>query len=249
MASVLTADAPAEIRIFPDADGAARAAAAHIESLIAARTSSGEDFSLALSGGNTPRPLYRRLAADYRDRIPWARVNIFWSDERYVPHDDPRSNYRMARETLLDHVPVSPGHVYPMPTEPANPDEAAWRYERTLRANFSGARSSFDLILLGIGSDGHTASLFPNSPALDETQRCVVVAAAPVEPKVRLTFTLPALNRADTVFFVVTGADKAPALRRIVKDSPDPHLCPAAGVRPPRGTVIWWVDAAAASTL
>ena len=249
MASGLTVDAAADVRIFPDPDAVARAAATHLASLLAAKTASGACCSLVLSGGETPRRLYRCLAEEYREHVPWAHVNIFWSDERYVSHDDPRSNYRMARETLLDHVPVSPGHVYPMPTDPDNPDEAARRYEETLRANFSGARSWFDLILLGIGSDGHTASLFPNSPALDETQRCVVVAAAPVEPKVRLTFTPPALNRADTVFFVVTGADKAPALRRIVKDSPDPHLCPAAGVRPPRGTIIWWVDAAAASAL
>jgi len=242
VASGLTADAAADVRIFPDPDAVARAVAVHLTSLIEAKTAGGGSFFLALSGGRTPRALYQCLAADYRDRIPWALVNIFWSDERYVPHDDPRSNYGMARETLLDHVPVSAGRVHPMPTDPADPDEAARRYERTLPR-------VFDLVLLGIGSDGHTASLFPGSPTLDEPERRVVVASAPIEPQVRLTLTLGALNGSDTVFFVVTGANKAPALRRIVKDSPDYHLCPAVGVRPRGGTVIWWVDAAAAAAL
>ena len=237
MASGLT-----DVRVFPDADAVARAAAARIASLIAAKTAGGGSFFLALSGGRTPRALYQCLAEDYHDRIPWARVNIFWSDERYVPYGDPRSNYRMAKETLLDRVPVPEQQVHPMPTEPADPDEAARRYERALP-------QSFDLVLLGIGSDGHTASLFPGSPALDQSERWVVVSVAPVEPRVRLTLTLSVLNRADSVFFVVTGADKTAALRRIVKDSPDYHLCPAVGVRPRGGTVIWWVDAAAALAL
>jgi 6-phosphogluconolactonase len=229
------------LRIFPDPQSVAREAAARIHSLIVAKTAGG-GFSLALSGGNTPRLLYQRLAEDYRDRIPWARVHIYWSDERYVPHDDPRSNYRTARETLLDHVPVPPACVHPMPTDAADPDQAARRYERVLPP-------SFDLVLLGMGSDGHTASLFPGSSALDETRRRVVASEAPVEPRVRLTLTLPALNGAEAVFFLVTGADKAPAVRRIAMESPDPRACPAAGVRPRRGAVVWWVDAAAASAL
>ena len=242
MASGLTADTAADIRVFADPDAVARAAAAHLASLIEAKTAGGRRVSLALSGGETPRRLYRCLAEEYREQVPWTRVNIFWGDERYVAHDDPRSNYRMAKETLLDRVPVPKQQVHPMPTEQADPDEAARRYERVLP-------QSVDLVLLGIGSDGHTASLFPGSPALDESERSVVVATAPTEPNVRLTLTLAALNRAETVFFVVTGTDKAPAVRRIIKYSPDPHVCPAAGVRPPGGTVIWWLDAAAASAL
>ena len=231
------------LRVFPDPPTVARAAAARLASLIAAKTSRGLTFSLALSGGTTPRPLYRHLADAYRDRIAWALVDIYWSDERYVPHDDPRSNYRMARETLLDHVPVTPARVHSIPTGPADPDEAARRYERLLPP-------SLDLVLLGIGRDGHTASLFPGSAALGETRRRVVaVADAPVEPRRRLTLTFPALNDAQAVFFLVTGADKAEALRRIVAEAADVHVCPAAGVRPRHGTVLWWVDAAAASGL
>lgn len=251
MASGLThGPSPApDVRIFPDADAVARAVAAHLASLIAAKTPGGESFSLALSGGETPRRLYRYLAEAYREVVPWAHVNIFWSDERYVPHDDPRSNYGMARETLLDHLPVSAGRVHPMPTEPSNPDDAAWRYERLLRRHFAREWPRFDLMLLGMGADGHTASLFPGSSVLDELERWVVVSHAPGDTTVRLTLTPPLLNHAATVFFLVTGADKANTLRRTVMESPDPHLYPAAGVRPPKGTVIWWVDAAAASGL
>lgn len=237
------AGAVVDVRVLPDAVAVAREAAAHIAALIAAKTAAGGGFSLALSGGRTPRLLYQCLAEDYRDRIPWAHVNIFWSDERYVPHDEPGSNYLMAKETLLAHVPVSPARVHPMPTDLVDPDEAARQYERVLPP-------SCDLVLLGIGSDGHTASLFPGSPALDERQRRVAVeCAAPVEPRVRLTLTFQALNQAGNAFFVVTGADKAPALRRILRDSPDYRQCPAVGVRPLGGTVIWWLDTAAASAL
>lgn len=230
------------LRVFGDPATVAREAAAQIQSLIAEKTNGGRGVSLALSGGSTPRVLYRCLAEDYRDSLPWARIDIYWSDERYVPHNDPRSNYRTAREMLLDHVPVSPARVHPMPTDLADPDEAARRYEAILPP-------SFDLVLLGLGGDGHTASLFPGSGALDETRRLVVASEAPVEPRVRLTLTFPALNGAEAIFFLVTGADKAPAMRRIAKESPNPRVCPAAGVRPLRGTVVWWIDGAAASQL
>lgn len=202
--------------------------------------------SLALSGGNTPRSLYGLLSSQFRDRIPWAKVHVFWGDERYVPLDDSRSNYRMARETLLDAVPCPPGNVHPMPTELPDPDVAARDYEKTLRSHFLKDWPRFDLVFLGLGEEGHTASLFPESPALEETRRWVVAVKVPAEPPLRLTLTLPALTQAANVYFLVTGSNKAQALHHVLYGSPDPKNYPASGVRLAQGTVIWWVDREAA---
>lgn len=149
------------IRVFPDPDALSRAVSEHLAAQIAARSAGGANVALVLSGGNTPSTLYRCLAEDYRDRIPWARMNIFWSDERYVPHDDPHSNYRMARETLLDGVPVPGANVHWMPTHFVDPEDAARAYEDELRQHFGLPVPRFDVILLGMGADGHTVSLFP----------------------------------------------------------------------------------------
>ncbi len=188
-----------------------RAAEAAVRTINESVQSNGS-FSLALAGGNTPRTLYRLLSSQFRDRIPWTKVQVFWGDERYVPLDDPRSNYRMARESLLDAVPCPAENVHPMPTELRDPDVAARDYEKTLRGYFSKDWPRFDLVLLGIGEEGHTASLFPGSPALEETRRGVVAVKAPVEPPQRLTLTLPALTHAANVYFLVSGSNKAQAL-------------------------------------
>ena len=174
-------------------------------------------------------------------------MHVFWGDERYVPLGDPHSNYRMARETLLDAVPCPPGNVHPMPTELSGPDTAARDYEETLRNYFSRDWPRFDLVFLGIGEEGHTASLFPGSPALEETKRWVVAVKVQAEPPRRLTLTLPALSHAANVYFLVTGSNKAQALRNILNRSPDPKNYPASGVRLSQGTVIWWVDREAAA--
>ena len=204
---------------------------------------------LALTGGRTPRALYTLLASTYRDQIPWAHVLVYWGDERYVPPDDADSNYGMARETLLNHVPCPAGNIHPMPTSFASPDAAARDYERTLREQFDTAWPQFDLLLLGLGAEGHTASLFPGSPALDETTRWVVAVQAPAAPPVRLTLTLPALVHAASIHVLAAGAEKATALHRALTDPPDPHTCPASAIRSAEGTVTWWVDRAAASQL
>jgi 6-phosphogluconolactonase len=206
-------------------------------------------FSLALAGGTTPRALYRLLAAGHRDQIAWDQVHVFWSDERYVPADDPRSNYQMARGVWLDRVPIPAQNVHPMPTDFSDPDAAARAYETTLRAHFPGPWPRFDVILLGLGADGHTASLFPGSPALDERERWVVVVRAPIEPSLRLTLTLPVLNHAAAVWFLVSGADKTPALQQTLEGGSAVRSHPAVGVRPEGGAVIWWVDEAAARLL
>ena len=203
--------------------------------------------SLVLSGGNTPRTLYGLLASEFRDQIPWAHVHVFWGDERYVPPDDPDSNYRMAKETLLDHVPCPAGNVHPMPTHFPSADAAARDYENTLRNYFGTDWPHFDLSLLGLGEEGHTASLFPGSPALGELTRWVVAVETPADPPLRLTLTLPALTRAANIYVLVAGSKKASALHHVLTGVPDPNTYPAAGVRLAEGTLIWWVDREAAA--
>ena len=204
--------------------------------------------SLVLSGGSTPIPFHRLLATTHRDRIPWSHVEVFWGDERYVPHDDVRSNYRMARETLLDLVPCPAANIHPMPTHFADPDAAARDYQATLERYWSGREPQLDLVLLGMGPDGHTASLFPGSVALQETKRLVVAATGPAESPRRLTLTYPALARSAHAHFLVSGSDKAASLPHVFSGA-DHTLYPAAGVRPSHGWVVWWLDRDAASAL
>lgn len=239
----------ADVRVFPDADalslGAAEAVAEGIANAVRARGR----CSLVLSGGSTPRPLYALLASRFRDRIPWAHVHVFWGDERYVPHGDPQSNYRMAAAALLDHVPCPAENVHPMPTHPAVPDDAARAYEATLRSYFAGGSPQFDVVLLGLGRDGHTASLFPQSPALRERSRWVVAVSAPAVPPVRLTVTVPALSASDHIHVLVAGGDKAHALHEVLSGDADPGIVPAAALERVGGSVVWWVDRAAAAGL
>jgi 6-phosphogluconolactonase len=237
-----------ELRIVPLASLGAQAAQACAEHLRAAAGAAGR-ATVALSGGQTPRRLYEALAAHHAADVPWARVHLFWGDERYVPHNDPLSNYRLARESLLARIPIPDANVHAVPTGAADPAEAAGAYEALLRRYFPGVWPRFDLILLGMGPDGHTASLFPGTPVLQEDRRWVREVRAPVAPPVRLTLTLPVLNRAAVVFFLVTGADKAETLRRVWTDASDPPAYPAAAVRPQEGRVVWWVDPPAAARL
>lgn len=234
-------------RVFPDVNELSlRAAEAAVETINGAVRASGK-CSLVLSGGNTPRPLYGLLASRFRDQIPWTQVHVFWADERYVPPGDPLSNYRMAKEALLDHVPCPAANVHPMPTHSSTPDAAARDYEMTLRSYFAGKPPHFDLVLLGLGPEGHTASLFPGSLALEEPTRWVLAVTVPAEPPWRLTLTLPVLTRAAHTYFLVTGSNKTLALRHVLSGTADAHTYPAAGVRPTQGTVIWWVDREAAA--
>lgn len=236
-----------DLRVYADlADMSRRAAETVVDTINDAIQAVGT-CSIVLAGGNTPRTLYRLLASEFRPQIPWANVQVFWGDERYVPPEDSRSNYRMAREALLDHVPCPPANIHPMPTHFPSADAAAREYERTLRNRFVEEWPRFDMVLLGLGDDGHTASLFPGSLALAERTRWVVAAQAPVEPRVRLTLTLPALTRARAVFVVVAGATKAEALQHVLEGAGDLIKYPAAGVRLAKGSVIWWADREAAA--
>src|SRR5688572_20169772 len=236
-----------DVRVAADVDAlSARAAAAAVDIINAAVAAHGR-CSLALSGGDTPRGLHRLLASRHRDHIPWARVHVFWGDDRYVPAGDPESNYRMARETLLDHVPCPAENIHAMPTHISPAATAAATYDQVLKDYFrEGNGPAFDLNILGIGADAHTASVFPASPAVDERERWVMDVQTSAAIPTRLTLTLPAISRSANIHVLVAGAGKAIALRQALAADADPHRYPASGIRRGRG-VVWWVDRAAAS--
>jgi 6-phosphogluconolactonase len=198
--------------------------------------------AIALAGGETPRAAYRRLATA---PVEWARCDLFWGDERCVAADDERSNYRAARLALLDAVPAQ---AHPIECA-GDPEAAARRYEAALRAHFGGGPCRFDLVLLGLGADGHTASLFPGSAAAAERERWVVPVRVAGQPYARVTLTARAINAARTVLFLVSGAAKAPALHRVLEGPRDAAPAPAQLVHPEEGRVVWLVDEDAAHLL
>lgn len=198
-----------------------------------------------LAGGSTPKAAYGILARDYADRIDWNNVHVFFGDERNVPPDHEDSNYRMARETLLNQIRV--GSVHRMRCE-LPPDEAATAYEQELRGFFGEELPRFDLILLGVGGDGHTASLFPETPALEVTDRWVVDNPVPKLDTARITLTVPVINAARRIAFLVAGEDKAEALEEILEGDADPRKYPARLIQPPGGP-DWMLDRAAARLL
>ena len=205
-------------------------------------------FVVALSGGSTPRRTYEILGRDpIRKLVPWQETHVFWGDERCVAAADPQNNARMARQALLNHVPVPPGQVHPMVCG-RSPRRSAETYETLLRSFFTGCAPRFDLILLGLGENGHTASLFPGSPVLEERQRWVSEVYVAEERLHRLTLTAPVINQAKCVVFLVSGAGKAPMLREVLEGSPDPHIIPASLIIP-EGRLIWLVDRDAARLL
>jgi len=201
-------------------------------------------FTVALSGGSTPRRMYEMLADDpFRDRIPWDRVHVFWGDERCVPLDHADSNYRMANEVLLSKVPIPPGNVHRIKGE-LEPEHAAVRYEAELRT-LLGPGGRLDLVLLGVGNDGHTASLFPGTTSLQERERSAVAVYVHSLQSWRVTLTLPTLNAARNVIFLVSGSGKASVLARIRARDPSP----AGMIRPVQGQLTWLIDRAAARNL
>ena len=209
-------------------------------------------FTIALSGGSTPKNLYTLIAANASASLPWDRMFFFWGDERHVPPDDPDSNYRMAKETLLSKVAIPPANIFRIPAENPDASAAADAYEQTLRKFFAvtpGEFPRFDLILLGIGPDGHTASLFPETAALRETSRLVVANWVEKLQTNRITFTLPVLNAARSVAFLVSGTDKAAVLHEVLEGSGPAEKYPSKLVQPSQGKLIWFVDRAAASQL
>jgi len=209
-------------------------------------------FTIALSGGSTPKSLFNLLATNARTTLPWDKMFFFWGDERHVPPTDPDSNYRMADESMLSKIPVKPENIFRIPAE--NPDAAAAAdtYEKTLQRFFSlqpGQFPRFDLILLGMGPDGHTASLFPGSAGLQENSRLVIANWVEKFKTSRLTFTYPVLNAAACLAFLVSGTDKAPALHEVLESDAPGEQYPAKLVHPTDGKLIWLLDRAAASQL
>lgn len=237
------------LQIYADKEAISRQVALATIELIKATLAERPRFSIALAGGSTPRMLYSMLASEFKQEIPWDKLLIFWGDERYVSHDHEKSNYRMAREAMLDHVDTPASQIFPMPTQPTNPRDAAESYAVTLKEALAPCDDRFDLVLLGMGDDGHTASLFPGSPALQEEDRTVLAAPAPVDPKQRITLTYPILNKSRNVFFLVAGEDKAPGLLCAMSRPSEITECPSGRVVPTDGNLIWFVDEAASRLL
>ena len=239
----------AEIVVVADAGGLAREAAGRFVRLAQEAVQARGRFSVALAGGGTPRGLYERLGEmPYRDQVPWPQVHLFWGDERRVPPDDPGSNYHLAAETFLPRVPLPPDNVHRMEGE-LEPEAAVRAYRRVLEDFFCGPRPRFDLVLLGLGSDGHTASLFPGAEVLEEKAETVAAVEADYEgrPAGRLTLTLPAINAARHVLFLVAGEGKATIVREVL-EGPTGRL-PAQRVAPHAGQLTWLLDVGAAGAL
>lgn len=239
-------DMTASVEIAATPSELTRLASDRLVALIQQQLAHQDRFRLALAGGNTPKPVYEALAqAD----LPWERLEIFWGDERFVPPTHPESNQRMARLAWLDRVPIPAENIYPMPTEGDDPEHCAQQYEADLQRAFglaAGEWPLFDLILLGLGDDGHTASLFPHTAALQVQDRLVTVGDRQGQP--RLTLTVPVLNAARQVWFLVAGASKVEALGHIFAPEDDAQTWPARLVHP-QGDLLWLLDAAAASGL
>jgi 6-phosphogluconolactonase len=240
----------ANVTVYPDRQRFVEGAAAFIAGLAVESIAAHGRFTIALAGGNTPRPVYARLAAaDHAERIDWSKVHVFFSDERCVPPDDPASNYRMAREALLDHVPLPTNNIHRVRGE-EDPTLAALAYEQELQALFGTAPApAFDLICLGMGDDGHTASLFPGTAALRERERWVVAQYVAVALAWRVTFTAAFINAARHVAFLVEGAEKSETLRRVLEGAYQPDVLPAQLIQPISGQAHWLVDAAVATRI
>ena len=234
------------IRVLPDRGAMRAAAAEHIVAFMQQQLTTQDRFTIALAGGGTPRPVYEHLATTYRDAIPWERVHLFWGDERYVPHDAPASNARMVRDSLLSDAPIPDSNIHPMPTGGGDPRADAATYEDTLH-DFFPDDATFDLVLLGLGDDGHTASLFPTddwATSSDDALPWVRAVEAPprYDVRTRLSLTLPAINRAHSAFFLVAGASKHDAATAVLQ-ARDRSL-PPTHVRP-RQELVWFLDEAA----
>jgi 6-phosphogluconolactonase len=206
-------------------------------------------FTIALAGGSTPKSLYRLLAgAEFKDKIDWQRVIFFFGDERYVPPTDAESNFRMVSENLFDLLGIPSENIFMWPTGEATPQIAADKYEDTLRSFFE-ASGRLDLALLGMGADGHTASLFPFTPALRANSRLAVSNWVEKFATYRLTMTFTMINSAANIIFLVAGEEKAPAVKEILEGEYNPEKCPAQGIDPEDGNLYWLVDKAAAGRL
>ncbi len=237
------------IRVFPTAEDLARQAATSFVEQAAASIAARGRFSIALSGGTTPRIIFCVLASpEFASHVDWSRVHFFWGDERAVPPENPESNFRLAYEHLLQPLDISPKNIHRIEGE-FPPAEAAARYDAHLTAFFGAEPRRFDLIHLGLGEDGHTASLFPHTTALDDPEARVVANEVPQRQTTRITFTAALINAARAVEFFVTGAGKASVLREVLLGADQKHHYPSQMICPTDGTLTWFVTADAAAQL
>jgi 6-phosphogluconolactonase len=244
---------PPTIRLFPDAEAVSRGAADEFVRVAREAVAARGRFVVTLSGGSTPKRMFEMLAEPpYRGQVDWSKVHVFWGDERSVPPDHRDSNYRMAHEAMLGKLPIPAAQVHRIEAERADRDAAARDYQAVIARTFgvdpAGEPPAFDLVLLGMGPDGHTASLFPHTAALSETKRWAVVNFVPKFNTDRVTLTLPILNRAREVLFLVAGADKTAPLAEVLEGPPDPTRLPSQQIRP-TGALVWFVDRLAAAKL
>jgi 6-phosphogluconolactonase len=240
--------------VEPDAASLARRAAQYFVEMAGEAVADRGRARIAISGGSTPKATFALLAdpaQPWRDRMPWQRLELFWVDERAVPPDHPDSNYRMTREVLLDHVPIHPDQIHRMEGE-LDPEVAAARYETVLKNSFrldGGETPRFDLVALGMGPDGHTASLFPHTQALQEKSRLVTANHVPQMNTWRITLTWPVINRGASVFFLVGGADKGQILNEVITGPREPERLPSQLIRPSSGILTLILDEGAAALL
>ncbi len=240
-----------ELLIYPTPMAASRAFADRVARISEIAMAVRDRFIIALAGGSTPRMAYDLLSSEFARVVDWGTTYVFWGDERCVPPESPLSNLRMARDTLLNHVRIPLDHMHRIHGE-YEPEQAASTYEQELRRFFEsrGTRGPrFDALLLGLGTDGHVASLLPGSPALDVHDRWVTTAQRPDEPFGRVTLTFPAINSAANILFLVTGPDKAEVVARVIHNDQSQGTLPAHRVAPTSGSVIWVLDEDAASAL
>ncbi len=241
-----------QIAIYEDVAALATVAAQHIVERAQAAVAARGHFFIALSGGSTPKHVYQCLAAEpLSAQMPWEQTYVFFGDERAVPSDSSLSNFRMACDSLLKQVPIPDDHVKPILGQGHDLDAAAQHYARIVRSFVPGQTPRFDLVLLGMGPDGHTASLFPHSPALTATDELVVATpVAPLEPHVqRITFTTALINAAAEIVFLVAGADKAQTLAAVLEGVSEPDRLPSQSIAPSNGDLRWMIDGAAAQEL
>jgi 6-phosphogluconolactonase len=248
-----------ELHVFKNADELSQAVAKWMADCIAATLKRSDRFTIALSGGSTPKLLHKILAAaPYKDQIDWSKLHIFWGDERDVPFEDSRNNAKMAYDTLLNFVPVPPSQIHVMRTD-IPPEQSAAEYEKILHEYFdvpAGAASagsvvanSFDLVLLGMGDDGHTLSLFPGTEAVHEETAWAIAYYLKAQDMYRITLTKAIVNKAARVAFLTTGAGKAHALKEVLHGAYNPDLYPSQEIKPVAGELHWFVDEAAAADL
>jgi len=237
-----------ELHVLKDGEALSQAAAKFIAGHIAATLKKQERYTIALSGGSTPKRLHQILAqSPYKDEIDWSKLHVFWGDERAVPFKDDRNNAKMAYDTLLDFVPVPAEQIHVMRTD-ISAEQSAVEYEKILHRYFDNTATSFDLVLLGMGDDGHTLSLFPGQPVIHEEKLWATSFWLQAQDMSRITLTKTIVNRSACVMFLTAGSAKAHALKEVLKGASNPDLYPSQVIKPV-GELHWFVDEAAAAGL